>query len=141
MEKSIVEEAIKKAGSMYGAAAELNLSKYKFNKLAKSLGLWNPNQSGKGLNKPRSFGKYDLNDILKGKHPQYPTNKLKKRLIFEGIKQNQCEICGVNEWMGKELVCQLDHINGNARDHVLENLRILCPNCHTQTDTFCGKNK
>ena len=53
-----------------------------------------------------------------------------------------CSECGVGEvWNSKSLVLQLDHINGVHNDHRLENLRLLCPNCHSQTDTFCGKNK
>ena len=50
-------------------------------------------------------------------------------------------MCGNNgTWNGKKLVLQLDHINGNNKDQRLMNLRFLCPNCHAQTDTFCGKN-
>lgn len=51
----------------------------------------------------------------------------------------QCDYCGISEWQGKELVLQLDHINGDNHDNRLENLHWLCPNCHSQTDTFCGK--
>lgn len=53
----------------------------------------------------------------------------------------QCSCCGISEWQGKELVLQLDHINGDNHDNRLENLHWLCPNCHSQTDTFCGKKK
>lgn len=53
----------------------------------------------------------------------------------------QCDYCGISEWQGKELVLQLDHINGDNHDNRLENLHWLCPNCHSQTDTFCGKKK
>lgn len=51
----------------------------------------------------------------------------------------KCDCCGITEWQGKELVLQLDHKNGNNHDNRLENLHWLCPNCHSQTDTFCGK--
>lgn len=51
----------------------------------------------------------------------------------------ECDCCGISEWQGKELVLQLDHINGNNHDNRIENLHWLCPNCHSQTDTFCGK--
>ena len=67
--------------------------------------------------------------------------KLKGRLITEGLKQHKCECCGITEWNGKPAPIELDHINGNHHDNRLENLRILCPNCHAQTDTYRGKNK
>ena len=60
--------------------------------------------------------------------------------IKEGLKEDKCEICGCsNEWNGKPLILQLDHINGNHSDNRLENLRIVCPNCHSQTETFSNK--
>ena len=64
-----------------------------------------------------------------------------KRYIEETIG-NKCLHCGIGpEWNGKPITLQLDHIDGNNDDHRLENLRILCPNCHTQTDTWCARNK
>jgi hypothetical protein len=64
---------------------------------------------------------------------------MKSKLINAGILENVCE-CGQKPiWNGKKLKLQLDHINGVYNDHRVENLRILCPNCHSQTDTFCGK--
>ena len=67
----------------------------------------------------------------------YSSTKLKKRLIEEGLKEDKCEICGCsNEWNNKPLTLQLDHINGNHYDNRLENLRIVCPNCHSQTETY-----
>jgi len=67
------------------------------------------------------------------------TFKLKEKLIAEGLKENKCEVCGVSEWMGKPIVCQLHHINGNNRDNRIENLQMLCPNCHSQTENYCGQ--
>ena len=66
--------------------------------------------------------------------------KLKKRLYDAKIKFNICEICGISDWNDKPLECELDHIDGNSSNHKLENLRILCPNCHSQTTTFRAKN-
>lgn len=71
----------------------------------------------------------------------YQTYKLKKRLIKEGLLKDVCSICGISSWREKPLSLHLDHINGNPRDNRIENLRIICPNCDSQTDTYCGKNK
>lgn len=67
--------------------------------------------------------------------------QLKKRLIKSGLLRYECYECQIATWQGKKLSLQLDHINGIHNDHRIENLRLLCPNCHSQTDTFCGKNK
>ncbi len=65
---------------------------------------------------------------------------LKARLIGEGLKQNRCERCGITQWRGQSLTLALHHINGVRDDNRLANLEILCPNCHSQTDTFAGRN-
>ena len=82
------------------------------------------------------FEKIPLKDkLIKGSNIQ--SSKLKRELIEAGLKENKCEICGqLPEWNGKQLVLQLDHINGDHYDNRLENLRIVCPNCHTHTETF-----
>ena len=66
---------------------------------------------------------------------------IKRRLILAGILVNECDDCGLSEWRGKPLSIQIDHRNGVRDDHRLENLRMLCPNCHSQTDTFGAKNR
>ncbi|BAY23511.1 hypothetical protein NIES2100_32920 [Calothrix sp. NIES-2100] len=70
------------------------------------------------------------------------THRLKKRLIKAGLLEEKCYECGVLYWQGKKLSLHLDHIDGNRRNNKLENLRLLCPNCHSLTETYCGnKNK
>lgn len=87
------------------------------------------------------FGiKYELNDILVKDSTYMSSGKLKKRLVKEGIKEDRCEECGIIEWNDKPISLHLDHINGDNMDNRIENLRILCPNCHSQTETYCGGN-
>lgn len=81
-----------------------------------------------------------LADILV-EHSTYNRFHLKKRLIREGVLQNKCYICGLLPiWNNKPIVMVLDHINGIRDDNRLGNLRLVCPNCNSQLDTFCGKN-
>jgi hypothetical protein len=61
------------------------------------------------------------------------------RLIAEGLKQEECERCGVSTWQGKRLSLELHHVNGDGHDNRLENLEILCPNCHSQTINWGGR--
>ena len=84
--------------------------------------------------------KYDIEDILNGKYPNYPTSKLNKRLIKEGYKEAKCECCGNKEWMGYPIMLELHHIDGNRQNNQLSNLQLLCPNCHSITDNFKSKN-
>jgi hypothetical protein len=65
---------------------------------------------------------------------------IKRHLLRAGIIVNRCDWCGLDSWRGRPLSIQIDHINGIHDDHRVENLRMLCPNCHSQTDTFAGKN-
>lgn len=82
---------------------------------------------------------YKLEDILV-ENSKYGSHHLKNKLISQNILKNECSICKNNgEWFGKKLSLQLDHINGINNDNRLENLRLLCPNCHSQTETFSGK--
>ena len=66
---------------------------------------------------------------------------VKARLLREGIKQQICELCGQGQlWRGRSMSMILDHINGIADDHRLENLRMVCPNCAATLDTHCGRH-
>jgi Zn finger protein HypA/HybF involved in hydrogenase expression len=66
---------------------------------------------------------------------------IKERLITAGIKRNECEKCGISRWRERSLSLCLHHINGDRHDNRLENLELLCPNCHSQTPNFGSKNK
>lgn len=78
-----------------------------------------------------------LDEILVKNSTYTSSNNIKHKLFDSGIKENKCEECGLTEWNGKKITLHLDHINGDNLDHRIENLRILCPNCHSQTETYC----
>lgn len=65
---------------------------------------------------------------------------LRSRLLREGLLTPKCYECGITHWLGEPLSLHLDHINGEKTDNRIENLRMLCPNCHSQTPTFGAKN-
>jgi hypothetical protein len=73
---------------------------------------------------------------------EYPiqSNKLKNRLLSEKVFEHKCDTCKLTEWNELPIPLQLDHIDGNSDNNNLSNLRLLCPNCHALTDTYCGKN-
>lgn len=77
--------------------------------------------------------------LVKDEIVHVKTSIIKKRLIEENILIYACSECGISNWNNKELSLHLDHINGDSFDNRKENLRFLCPNCHSQTDTYCGK--
>jgi len=84
--------------------------------------------------------KIPLKDILVT-NCYYQSHKLRLRLIKEKIKEHRCESCNNTEWLGKPIALELEHINGIHTDNRIENLKLLCPNCHSLTETYRGKNK
>lgn len=83
-----------------------------------------------------------LSTVLVEKSTYTNISKLKQRIVREGLMQYKCVECGLgDQWNGKPITLQLDHINGISDDHRLTNLRFLCPNCHSQTTSFAGRNK
>lgn len=98
---------------------------------------------GKGWRKDKTFPfvpKIPLQEILV-EHSFFQSHKLKKRLFKEGLKQPKCELCGWAEVsVDGRIPIELDHINGIKTDNRIQNLRILCPNCHSLQVTHRGKN-
>jgi len=119
--------------SMAHAASRLGLHFNTFKKYALKYDCYKPNQSGKGLKKENGYRvKYDGLKTRAG---------IRKRIIKEKLIEYKCSECEISEWKGQKLALHLDHIDGNAWNHDLSNLRFLCPNCHSLTDNYTGKNK
>lgn len=93
------------------------------------------NQGGKGIKKNNK--RLTALDYSKTRNPQ--TYRLKLKLIEDRIKEKKCEACGEKKWMGEEIPLELHHKDGCNFNNSFDNLQILCPNCHAQTDNHAGK--
>lgn len=130
---------VKSCQTMAQAAKMCGMAFGTFKRRALKLGVYNTNQGGKGICDDYVRKDHiETSEILSGKYPAYPTFKLKLRLLNEGYFEDKCSMCGWNKKAeGMERTpCELDHINGNPTDHRLENLRLICPNCHSLTPTY-----
>lgn len=114
-----------------------------FDKTVERLRVDTSHFTGQGWNTGKRYkpikGKRPLKEILVEHSDWTSTNHLKERLLTEGIKAKRCECCGLDTWMDKPIALELHHINGIKDDLRIENLQILCPNCHAFTDNYRGK--
>lgn len=140
-------EAVKTNTTIMGVLQDLGLRVTNGNystvkKYVKTLSLdtshWLGQKNGKG--RP-AHNRQELVSILVANSTYTSNVKLKKRLIQTGALVERCSICLLETWNNKPITLQLDHENGVHSDNRIENLRLLCPNCHSQTPTFCGRNK
>jgi Zn finger protein HypA/HybF involved in hydrogenase expression len=92
--------------------------------------------------KNHGFGyvQYD-NDKMFSENSICRTGELKTRILKLNLLNYSCSECNISDWRNKDITLELDHINGITTDNRLENLRFLCPNCHSQTPTYCGRNQ
>ncbi len=144
-----LEEAVRGSTSFRQVLKKLGLREaggnyFQLQKYTKELKLDTSHFTGKGWNKGlhRAFKpRMVLNQILV-QNSYFQSYKLKNRLIRENLKPAHCEECGwAKTAENGRLPLELDHINGNVNDNRLENLRILCPNCHSLKPTHRGRNR
>lgn len=91
---------------------------------------------GQGWNAGRKFPpKRNIEDYVSNKY-YINSHRLKLRLLKEGIKEHRCEYCRRTRWIGTQITLELHHIDGNKFNNNLDNLQLLCPNCHSQTDSW-----
>lgn len=139
--KQLIEQAISLTRSNQAAAIYLKVSFPTYKKYAKlfkndqgvSLFDSHKNQSGRGMIKPREDDrKFKLDDILMGKHPTYPKDKLFRRILASKHIPEQCVHCGFHTKRETDLKIPLilNHKNGNSTDHRVDNLELLCYNCY-----------
>lgn len=144
-----VTEAVKESSSIRQALMKLELKPIGGNyrilkRRIKELGLDTAHFTGQGHLRGKTHGwspKVPLENVLV-QGSTYQTYKLKNRLLKENRLTNECAECKLGpSWNGNTINHHLDHINGDNTDNRIENLRLLCPNCHSQTDTYAGRNK
>lgn len=119
-------------------ARQLNCNPKTINPVLERLGLeYAGNMSGKGLSK--KIPKMTLSEYL-ANSKDIQSNKVRIKLLEEGIKEHKCECCGLSTWLGKPIPLELHHRNGDRYNNTLNNFELLCPNCHAFTESYRGKN-
>lgn len=97
--------------------------------------------TGQGWNKGKITGpKRDIQDYLSNTQ-SIQSYKLKNRLLKEKFLESKCNCCNNTEWMNKPISLELHHKDGDSQNNSLNNLELLCPNCHAFTDNYRGKNQ
>ena len=132
--KRMIEDAIENTLSNMEASRWLGVSYNTYKKWSKYYGLFEQHLNPSGVGVPRSQinSKYNLDDVLAGKYPDYPIKQLKLRIIKGGYLPEECDLCGWNEerLTDKKVCLTLDFIDSDSKNLKHENLRFLCPNCY-----------
>jgi 5-methylcytosine-specific restriction endonuclease McrA len=141
-----LRSAVKNSTSLRQVLLQLDVSPYGGNYvvLKKAIDYFDQDTThfkGQAWNKGKSLPhKTQIKDYLNNKVP-IQSYKLKRRLLKEGIFKHACSMCKNKTWLDSPIPLELDHINGDNKDNRIENLRLLCPNCHALTPTYRSRNR
>ena len=131
---------IKENQSKAFIARELKCKQETLNNYLKKMNIeYEGNQSGKGTHKNSGNKKMTFEEYL-ANSKDIQTNKVRNKILEEGIKPHKCECCGNTEWLGNPIPLELHHKDGDRTHNELSNYELLCPNCHALTDLYRGKN-
>lgn len=140
-----LKEAISTSVSIRQTLQKLNIEAsganyYTFHKAIKFFNLDTSHFTGQNLaGRKLPTRRRPLEDYLNNLYP-ITSYTLKKYVLAEKLLERKCSSCQLTEWLGELVPLELDHIDGNNMNNSLENLRLLCPNCHSFTPTYRGKN-
>lgn len=142
-----LKQAVSESKSIANVCRLLNIEAYggnyrTINNLIKQYEIDKSHFTGMGWNVGLQFipnPKKNIEDVMV-ENSRYNTGSLKRRLFSEGLKEKICECCKNTHWLDEPIKLELHHKNGDNTDNRFENLEILCPNCHSYTDNYRGKN-
>lgn len=146
--KEEYEKAIENSLSIAGMCKYLGLKPVggNYRTIHQAIRLYNLDTShftGQGWNSKERYSpvikKFPLENVLV-RNSRYSSYNLKRRLLSEGLKEYKCECCGLSNWLDKSIPLELHHVDGDNTNNTIDNLKILCPNCHALTDNYRGKN-
>jgi len=140
------QQAVNESLSIAQALIKLDLApkggNYKtFNDFVKKNNIDTSHFTGQAWNKGQNIGpKRDIQEYLSN-NQTIQSYKLKNRLLKEGLLEHKCNKCKLTIWLDEPIALELHHKDGNHLNNNIDNLELLCPNCHALTDTYRGKNQ
>ncbi len=142
LERELLQACLDETDSAYKAfrlaqeRSNQNVTYSTFIRRCREFGIYKTNMGLKGCKKPNPKARIPLEKIFSGEH--FMTGgAIKRKLLEAGLVKDECSECKLPPvWNGKKLTIQLDHIDGDRTNNAQSNLRLLCPNCHSQTHTF-----
>lgn len=139
----LIQNIIHQCKTIKEVSVKLNMPYNSVLRVVKYYNLGNTNSGYISEDKRYTIGRQRFSDFISGKYNAIAaSSEIRKKLIKYKLVEHKCSECGCDPtWNKKILTLQLDHIDGNHSNNTLDNLRLLCPNCHSQASTFCGKNR